>query len=273
MQNENQPITQYRTIWISDVHLGTRGCKAAALLDFLRRHDSETLYLVGDIFDGWQLRKSWFWTQPHNDIIQKLLRKVRKGTKVVYLPGNHDEFAQDYEGLQFGGITVQRELIHRTADGRRLLVLHGDQFDAIVMGRKWLAKLGSRAYDFTILLNHWFNMFRRRLGLRYWSLSGYLKHRVKSAVAFIGDFERTLADEARRRHCDGVVCGHIHRPEMRMVQGILYGNCGDWVESCSALVEHTNGRLEILTWTDPLADATHEPTTVIDKLIALELAG
>ncbi len=246
----NPDERRFRTIWISDLHMGTRGCKTAALLDFLRHHESDTLYLVGDIFDGWQLRKSWFWTQPHNDVIQKILRKVRKGTQVVYLPGNHDEFAHDYAGLQFGGITVQRELIHVLRDGRRLLVLHGDRFDGIVMHKKWLAHLGAWAYDAALVLNHGFNAVRRRLGRPYWSLSGYLKHKVKNAVTFITNFENALAEEARRQGCDGVVCGHIHRAEIRMHAGILYCNDGDWVESCTALAEHLDGRLEILTWTE-----------------------
>lgn len=244
-------MNTYRTIWISDIHLGTRGCKAHALLDFLRAHEAEHIYLVGDVFDGWQLKRSWFWTQEHNDVIQKTLRKARKGARVVYLPGNHDEFLHQYVGLQFGGITVQREAVHRTRDGRRLLVVHGDEFDGVVKYKKWLAVLGSRAYDLAILFNHGFNVVRRRLGLPYWSISAYLKYKVKNACKFVSDFEQTLADVARKRHCDGVVCGHIHRAEIRMIQGILYCNTGDWVESCTALVEHLDGRLEILTWHDP----------------------
>lgn len=253
--SDGETTRRLRTIWVSDFHMGTRGCKSAALLDFLRHHDAETLYLVGDIIDGWQLRKSWFWTQPHNDLIQKLLRKARKGSTVYYLPGNHDEFAQAYEGLQFGGITVRREMIHTLLDGRRLLVIHGDQFDGVVLHKKWLAHLGAGAYDAALFLNHWFNVVRRRLGRPYWSLSSYLKHKVKNAVNFISNFETALADEARRRGCVGVVCGHIHRAEIRMIQGILYCNDGDWVESCTALVEHLDGRLEIVTWGDLTAKA------------------
>lgn len=244
-------VNTYRTIWISDIHLGTRGCKAHALLDFLRGNEAEHIYLVGDVFDGWQMKRSWFWTQEHNDVIQKVLRKVRKGARVVYLPGNHDEFLHQYVGLQFGGIAVQREAIHRTRDGRRLLVVHGDEFDGVVKYKRWLAVLGSQAYDFAILFNHWFNVVRRKLGLPYWSISAYLKSKVKKACTFVSDFEQTLADVARKQHCDGVVCGHIHRAEIRMIQGTLYCNTGDWVESCTSLVEHLDGRLEILTWDDP----------------------
>ena len=239
---------RYRTIWLSDIHLGTRGCKAEFLLDFLRRTESETLYLVGDIFDGWRLKKSWYWAQSHNDVLQKLLRKARKGTEVIYIPGNHDEVARDYCDLQFGGIMVRQDTVHELADGRRFLVMHGDEFDVVVRYAKWLALLGDWAYTTLLWLNHWFNEIRKKFGYNYWSLSAYLKHKVKNAVEYIGSFERAIAEEARRRGVDGVVCGHIHHPEIRDIDGILYCNDGDWVESCSALVEHFDGRLEILHW-------------------------
>lgn len=244
---------RYRTIWISDIHLGTRGCKADLLLEFLKHTESDQLYLVGDIIDGWRLKRSWYWNQSHNDVVQKLLRKARKGTDVIYVPGNHDEALRDFidaAGLAFGGITVQMEAIHQTADGRRLLVTHGDHFDGIVTCAKWLALLGDAAYGFALGLNTWFNHIRRRMGLPYWSLSAYLKHKVKNAVAFISEYEQAIAEEARRRHVDGVVCGHIHHAEIREIDGILYCNDGDWVESCTALVEHFDGRLEILRWAE-----------------------
>ncbi len=241
---------RYRAIWISDVHLGTRGCKAYFLLDFLRSTHCDTLYLVGDIVDGWRLKKSWYWHQSHNDVVQKILRKARKGTRVIYIPGNHDEALRDYTALQFGGIEVMAEAIHQTADGRRLLVLHGDQFDGVMRYARWLAFLGDTAYTMALALNTWFNHARLKLGKPYWSLSAYLKHRVKNAVAYVSEFEETVAAEARRRRVDGVVCGHIHHPEIREIDGILYCNDGDWVESCSALVEHADGRLEILRWAD-----------------------
>jgi len=241
---------RYRTIWISDIHLGTRGCKADLLLEFLRHIESDTLYLVGDIIDGWRLKRSWYWNQSHNDVVQKLLRKARKGTTVIYVPGNHDEALRDFTDLQFGGITVLMEAIHQTADGRRFLVTHGDHFDGIVTCAKWLALLGDAAYGFALNLNTWFNHVRRRMGLPYWSLSAYLKHKVKNAVEFISDYERAIAEEARRRHVDGVVCGHIHHAEIRDIDGVLYCNDGDWVESCTALVEHPDGRLEILRWAE-----------------------
>jgi UDP-2,3-diacylglucosamine pyrophosphatase LpxH len=238
----------YRAIFISDVHLGTRGCKAEFLLDFLRHSESEYLYLVGDMVDGWRLRKSWYWPQQHNDVVQKLLRKARKGTKVIYVPGNHDEWLRDYAETQLGGVLLQREALHVTADGRRLLVVHGDDFDGVVRYARWLALLGDWAYDLALWLNHGFNVVRRRLGYPYWSLSAYLKFKVKNAVQFIGEFADAIAAEARARQVDGIVCGHIHHAEIRDIGGVLYCNDGDWVESCSALVEHVDGRLEILHW-------------------------
>jgi len=239
---------RFRTIWISDIHLGTRGCKAEFLLDFLRHTESEFLYLVGDIVDGWRLRKSWYWAQTHNDVIQKVLRKARKGTKVIYIPGNHDEWLRDYTDHHFGGVLLLGEAIHVTADGKRLLVVHGDAFDGVVRYARWLALLGDWAYELTLRLNNVFNRVRRHLGYPYWSLSAYLKSRVKNAVQFVSDYAHAIAAEARMREVDGVVCGHIHQAEIRQMEGVLYCNDGDWVENCSALVEHFDGRLEILHW-------------------------
>jgi len=248
--NTSIPTNHYRTIWISDIHLGTRGCKAEILLDFLKHNQAETLYLVGDIVDGWRLKKSWHWPQAHNDVVQKVLRRSRKGGRVVYIPGNHDEGLRDYTTIRLGGILVVDEAIHETADGKRLLVLHGDQFDGVVKYARWLALLGDRAYVAALAANHWFNLARRRLGYPYWSLSAYLKQRVKNAVEYVTNFEEAVADEARRRGVDGVVCGHIHKAEMRKIGDVLYCNDGDWVESCTALVEHRDGRLEIVNWVE-----------------------
>lgn len=244
--------THWRAIWISDLHLGTAGCNAAHLLDFLKHNDADTIYLVGDIIDGWQLRKNWTWPRAHNDVVQKILRKARKGTRVVFIPGNHDEFARQFIGYAFGDIEVQADAVHVTADGRRLWVTHGDQFDGVIQHSKWLAHLGDTLYTFTLWLNLHFNRVRRRMGLHYWSLSQYLKHRVKNAVSFITDFEEVLVSEARRQGYDGVVCGHIHKAEMREIDGLLYCNDGDWVESLSALVEDQDGTLKLLFWTDAL---------------------
>jgi len=245
-----------RAIWLSDIHLGSTGCKAEYLLDFLKHHDCETLYLVGDIVDGWQLRKGWYWPRAHNDVVQKLLRKARKGTRVVFVPGNHDEFARQFVGLAFGDIEVVEEAVHLTADGRRLWVVHGDHFDAVIQRARWLAFVGDSLYTLTLTLNHWFNRLRSRMGLGYWSLSQYLKHRVKNAVSFISDFEGALADEARRRGFDGVVCGHIHKAEIREIGGVLYCNDGDWVESLSALVETPDGELQLVFWSASTVAAT-----------------
>lgn len=244
--DDHAPILHVRTVFISDIHLGTPGCQAKALLQFLRDVECDTLYLVGDIVDGWQLRRSWHWPQAHNDVVQKLLRKVRKGTRVVFVPGNHDEFARRYVGHTFGGVEVVHDAMHTTADGRRLWVTHGDHFDGVVQCARWLAHLGDRAYEFTLKVNRWFNSLRARLGLPYWSLSRYLKFKVKRAVSYVSDFETAVAHEARRRGADGVVCGHIHHAEMRTIDGVLYCNDGDWVESLTALVEHADGRLELI---------------------------
>jgi UDP-2,3-diacylglucosamine pyrophosphatase LpxH len=243
-------VHRYRTIWISDIHLGTRGCKAEYLLDFLKHTDSDTRFLVGDIVDGWRLKKSWYCPQAHNDVVQKLLRKARKGTRVIYVPGNHDEVLRDYTEMVFGGVTLKTEAYHVTADGKRLWITHGDQFDAVVRYARWLALVGDWAYNMVQGINYWMNQFRRLLGFRYWSLSQFLKHRVKNAVQYVSRFEEVVAEEARKRGADGVVCGHIHHAEMRDFDGILYCNDGDWVESCTALVEHRNGQLEILNWAD-----------------------
>ena len=243
----------YRTIWLSDIHLGTRGCKAEFLLDFLRHNEAMTIYLVGDIVDGWQMRKSWYWPQAHNDVVQKLLRKVRAGTRVIYVPGNHDECLRDYANLHFGGVEVVEEAVHVTADGRRLLVIHGDCFDAIVKHARWLALLGDNAYTLALWINNHFNRIRRTFGYEYWSLSAFLKLRVKNAVMYIGSFAEALCAEARGRNFGGVVCGHIHHAEIRDLGGVLYCNDGDWVESCTAMVEHFDGTLEIVYWAEERA--------------------
>lgn len=237
-----------RAIFISDLHIGTPGFQADALLEFLKAHSSETLYLVGDIVDGWQLRRRWFWPQSHNDVVQKLLRRARKGCRVIYVPGNHDEFARAFTGHAFGGVDILQEAVHTTARGQRLWVIHGDHFDGVIQCAKWLAYVGDWLYELTLKINRHLNRLRGRLGLEYWSLSAYLKHKVKKAVNFISDFEVAVAHEARRRGFDGVVCGHIHHAEIRDIEGVLYCNDGDWVESRTALVEHMDGRLEIIHW-------------------------
>jgi UDP-2,3-diacylglucosamine pyrophosphatase LpxH len=253
--SEECPERRFRTLFISDVHLGARGSQADRLLDFLRSHDADTIYLVGDIVDGWALQSNWYWPQSHNDFVQKMLRKARKGAKIIYVPGNHDEFLRNYYGTHFGGIDVVENTVHTGVDGRRYLVIHGDIFDLVVQNARWLAHLGDKAYDFAIQMNRLVNFFRRAFGVPYWSLSQWAKLKVKNAVNYIGAFEQTLAAEARRHGAEGVICGHIHYATIRDEHGICYMNCGDWVESCTALAEHEDGRFEIIAWTDPLRRA------------------
>jgi len=234
-----------RTLWISDVHLGTRDCKAEHLASFLKCYQAETLYLVGDIIDGWRLRSGIYWPQAHTNVIRRLLTMSKRGTRVVYVTGNHDEFLRRYSELVLGNIQLVDEAEHLTADGRRLLVIHGDQFDVVTRCHRWLAFLGDSAYGVTLTLNRWLNHWRERWGYGYWSLSAFLKHKVKTAVNFISDFEEAIAHECQRRGYSGVVCGHIHHAEIRRLGEVEYLNCGDWVESCTALIEHWDGRIEL----------------------------
>jgi len=259
-----------RTLFLSDIHLGTRGSQAELLLDFLKWHDAETIYLVGDIIDGWRLKKSWYWPQAHNDVVQKLLRKGRKGARLVYIPGNHDEFLRDYLGLQLGGVELVDRVIHETADGKRLLIMHGDQFDVVVRHAKWLAFLGDHAYNLALALNTVVGKVRRKLGFEYWSLSAWAKLKVKNAVSFIGAFEQALLTEAKRVGADGVVCGHIHHATIRDDLGVRYINTGDWVESCTAIVEHHDGRIEMIRWADIASQyaVEFEDEPEIDKVAA-----
>jgi UDP-2,3-diacylglucosamine pyrophosphatase LpxH len=256
-----------RTVWISDTHLGTAGCNAALLLDFLKSVQPETLYLVGDIIDGWRLKRGWYWPPLHNDIVRRVLKLAHKGVRVVYVPGNHDEALRDFTGLAFGGVEVVPEAIHTTADGRRLLVLHGDEFDGVVLYARWLAFLGDRAYALLLRLNVAFNAVRRRFGLPYWSLSAHIKKKVKNAVSFISRFEEAVAHAAADRGVDGVVCGHIHSAEIREFGGVTYYNDGDWVESCTALIEHPDGRMEILDWAARAAARHRAPATAAPALV------
>ncbi|HEY4545908.1 MAG TPA: UDP-2,3-diacylglucosamine diphosphatase [Pedomonas sp.] len=239
-----------RTVWISDVHLGTPGCNAALLLDFLKSVRCDTIYLAGDIIDGWRLKRGWYWPTAHTDVVRRVLKMAKKGTRVVYIPGNHDEALRDYIGLNFGGVEIMAQALHRTADGRRLLILHGDEFDGVVLYARWLAFLGDSAYSLLLRLNTVVNTVRRRFGLPYWSLSAYLKRKVKNAVEYICRYEEAVAHAARERGADGVVCGHIHAAEIRQFGTVTYYNDGDWVESCTALVEHPDGRMEIIDWAE-----------------------
>lgn len=253
VRSERSDRVRYRTIWISDIHLGTRGCNARMLVDFLDHTDSDTMYLVGDIIDGWRLKKRFYWPAAHNDIVWRVMTRAKRGTRVVYIPGNHDEMFRQFSGLNFGGVEIRRKAIHETADGRRLLVLHGDEFDTIMLAHRWLAFVGDALYGMLMRLNVVVNRVRMHFDLPYWSLSKMAKHKVKNAVEFISRYEAVVSRAAGVRGVDGVVCGHIHTAEIREIGGVTYYNDGDWVEGCTALVEHFDGRMEILHWADEMA--------------------
>jgi UDP-2,3-diacylglucosamine pyrophosphatase LpxH len=241
---------RYRSIWLSDLHLGSKHTNSKFLLDFLKKTQSEYLYLVGDIIDFWKLEAGGYWPHTNNHIMRNVLKKVRAGTKVIYIPGNHDEVMRQFSGDHIRGIAVQNEVIHKTADGLRFQVTHGDEFDCVVQQNRWLAKLGSLTYEMLLEINTWYNLFRSKVGLPYRSLSAYLKNKVKKAVSFVSRYEEVVVSEARKRQVDGFICGHIHQPTSKNLQGIVYKNIGDWVESCSALTESFDGTLQILHWTE-----------------------
>jgi UDP-2,3-diacylglucosamine pyrophosphatase LpxH len=241
-------MNHYRTVFISDIHLGTRMSQADQLLRFLRTFECDKLYLVGDIIDGWAMNGSKLWPQSHNDVVQKLLRKARKGTEIIYVPGNHDEFMRDYCDGEFGNILLVKESVHVCQNGKIFLVTHGDQFDVVINHAKWLSHVGSWAYDTSIIVNVYLNRLRKIFGMEYWSLSSYLKQSVKGSVNFIGDYEKTLSNYVKLKNMDGIICGHIHHANIQDMEGITYINCGDWVESLTAIVEHHNGRFELVRW-------------------------
>jgi UDP-2,3-diacylglucosamine pyrophosphatase LpxH len=247
-----------RAVFISDVHLGSRDSRAAELLQFLASVEVDYLFLVGDIIDFWSLRKNFFWPQQHNEVVRAILGKAREGARVIYIPGNHDDDMREFCGSVFGNLEIRRKYVHSTADGRELLVMHGDEFDAAVKCSRWLAKLGSGAYELALRLNRAVNSIRRLLGLPYWSFANYLKLRLKNAVRYVEAFEHAAAHAAAQRRLHGIVCGHIHRAGMRTIDGVLYCNDGDWVESCTALVEDMNGRLAVWRWTHATQGVTRE---------------
>ena len=257
-QNKFDKIFNYRSIWISDFHLGTRGCQSELLLEFIKHTQSEKLYLVGDIIDGWALKNTWYWPQSHNDVVQKILRKARHGTEVFYISGNHDEVMRGFVPVNFGGVSILNQFIHETVDKKKYLVVHGDQFDGIIQCAKWLAMLGSITYDFLIYFNRYINFFRKKLGYEYWSLSNYLKFTVKNAVKFVSEYEKLVCNYAKQFKVEGIICGHIHHANMQSMNGIHYINDGDWVESCTALVEHFDGKLELINWTEKRKEIFNE---------------
>jgi UDP-2,3-diacylglucosamine pyrophosphatase LpxH len=248
VERSGPPPMRLRTVFISDIHLGFKGCSADLLLDFLHDIEMDYLFLVGDIIDVWSMQKNMFWPQSHINVLRTILGKAKRGTKVIYVPGNHDEVFREFDGAVFGNLEIHREYVHRGSDGRRMLVLHGDEFDSVVKCSPWLAKLGSNIYDILLAANPYINWARRKFDLPQWSLSSYLKNTAKTAVQYIGSFEDAVAQAARKRGVEIVVCGHIHRAEMRDIHGILYCNDGDWVESCTSLVEDMNGQLRLIDW-------------------------
>ncbi len=253
-------MPKVRSLFLSDIHLGTRACQADRLLDFLREHPADHVFLIGDIIDFWAMRRSICWTPAQNTVVQKLLRRARHGEKIVFIPGNHDEALRDYVGAVFGDIEVRDEVVHETADGRRYLLIHGDQFDQVTRHHRWVAVLGDKAYELLVRLNTWLSWVRRKLGIPgYWSLAGYAKRKVKTALNFIFDFEESAVHHARERGLDGVICGHIHWATIRQIDGLDYINCGDWVDSCTAIVEHEDGRLELVAWQGHAAVGAPEP--------------
>lgn len=266
-----------RSIFLSDIHLGTRACQAGRLLEFMKAYEAERLFLVGDVIDLWAMRsRGIYWSEEQNTVVQKVLKRARHEAQVVFVPGNHDEALREHVGTSFGNIRVEREWVHSAVDGKRYLVVHGDEFDQVTRYHKWLAVLGDNAYGALVHLNMWLSWLRRNLGLPgYWSLAGYAKRQVKTAVGFIFDFEEALARHARNRGVDGVICGHIHAAAQREVDGIAYLNCGDWVDSCTAIVEHLNGTMELVRWQDgdaaaPAAGspATSSPPSPQDRIAA-----
>ncbi|MDW3204357.1 MAG: UDP-2,3-diacylglucosamine diphosphatase [Alphaproteobacteria bacterium] len=250
-----------RTVFVSDIHLGTRHCQAELVADFLDAHEAETIYLIGDIIDGWRLKRSWYWPQTHEAVIQRLLKSASRGTTVYFVPGNHDEFARVYAGRMVAKVAVRDHVVHQTADGRQYLVTHGDQYDPVMQRAKWLAHLGDWFYELALTSNTVVNWGRRRLGLGYWSLGAFAKRHVKTFIGIIGQFETVVAEDVRRRGLHGVICGHIHHAVGREMGGIHYLNAGDWVESCTAIIEHLDGRLEVVRWTEGARQAA--PTGAI----------
>lgn len=266
-------MTEYRTLFLSDIHLGSRACQAEQLLEFLRTHPARKTYLVGDIVDFWAMSRGIFWNEAQNTVVQKFLRRARHGERIILVPGNHDEALREYVGTNFGGIELLAEDVHVTADGRRFLVIHGDEFDQVTRYHRWVAVLGDIGYDLLVRANIWLSWLRRRLGRSgYWSLAGYAKRKVKTAVNFVFDFEDSVIRAARERNLDGVICGHIHWAAMRQIDGLTYINCGDWVDSCTAIVEHADGQMELLRWGAPVsvvqpvqagdAETAHDPEPV-----------
>lgn len=256
------PVARFRTLFLSDLHLGSRHTRTRELVEFLELVEVERVFLVGDIIDGWALQRSPYWCKDHQDVVDWVLGQLRRGIEVIYVPGNHDEFARRFAGLSMGPLSVVRETVHRTADGRSYLVLHGDEFDGIIRIAPWLSHLGARLYALLLSLNGIVNRVRKALGRDYWSLSAFLKHRTKRAVQHMADFSGVVAARARQAQVDGVICGHIHHAESRTLDGLHYVNLGDWVESCTAAVEWPDGRIELVS---PVANDLRQLLDAVDE--------
>ncbi|MCW8827081.1 MAG: UDP-2,3-diacylglucosamine diphosphatase [Gammaproteobacteria bacterium] len=250
----------HHSIWLSDVHLGTSSAKAELLCDFLKYNSCDTLYLVGDIIDGWRMKRRAYWPQEHINVIRRILTRSKRGTKIIYITGNHDEFLRRYSGMSFGNIHLVDEYIHHSPNGKKYWVVHGDGYDAVVFNRKWLAAIGDVAYESMLLINVWYNRLRSALGMDYWSLSSYLKYKIRTAFSIISNYEAALTNECLKRELDGVICGHIHHSELKEIDGVQYANCGDWVESCSALVEDRQGQLKAVKWIKQTENSMPERT-------------
>ena len=270
-------VHRVRSIFLSDIHLGTRACQAGRLLEFLKAYECDQLFLVGDVIDLWAMRsRGIYWSEEQNTVVQKVLKRARHDVQVIFVPGNHDEAARDHVGVSFGNIRVERDYLHTAADGKRYLLVHGDEFDQVTRYHKWLAYLGDSAYSVLVHINMWLSWVRRKLKLPgYWSLAGFAKRQVKTALTFIFEFEEAVARHARSRGADGVICGHIHAAAQREVDGVAYLNCGDWVDSCTAIVEHLNGRMELVHWQDAgagepeaVSPATSSPPSPQDRIAA-----
>ncbi|MCZ7563895.1 MAG: UDP-2,3-diacylglucosamine diphosphatase [Burkholderiales bacterium] len=265
-------MTHVRSIFLSDVHLGTRACQAERLLEFLAEHSCDNLFLVGDIVDFWAMRRSMYWSAAQNTVVQKILKRARHGVRVIFVPGNHDEIAREHVGASFGNIRVERELVHTAADGRRYLLVHGDEFDQVTKYHRWIAVLGDRAYGLVVRLNRILSKARCALGIAgHWSLSGYVKTKVKGAVNFIFDYEEAVMRHARERRVDGVICGHIHAAVVRESDHLVYINCGDWVDNCTAILEHADGRMELVRWLGRVAAAERAPAVAAPAVLARAL--
>ena len=252
-----------RSLFLSDIHLGSRACRATQLLSFIRDYDPDFVFLIGDIVDFWAMSRGVYWPAAHNTVVQKILRKARHRSRVFLIPGNHDEALREYVGASFGDIKVVTDYVHTAADGKRYILLHGDEYDQVTHYHRWVSVLGDASYNALVHLNRLLSLVRRKLGVSgHWSLADCAKRNVLRAVSFISDFENSVVHNVKRLGLDGVICGHIHTPAIKRIDGITYMNCGDWVDSCTGIVEHYDGRMELVRWTDSCATRALRPGAI-----------